>query len=128
MTPDEVYELVDHRTDRMLFWLVIVVVMVSAKLLAEVIRGAIEVVIWRRVIALLRETKVLTRIAQQEGNLTERQTVRAESIVAQAQEVASKLAPTRAQTEEHIIEEVRKVPDATAKKLSESGIFKGDQT
>jgi hypothetical protein len=119
VTPNEVYELVDQRTERMMFWLVIVTVMVSAKLVAEMFRSAVEVMIWRRVIALLRETKILARIAQNEGRLNDRQTSRVESIVTQAQEVATKMAPSRAELEKHLTEEIRQVPEATAEKIKQ---------
>jgi hypothetical protein len=103
----------------MMFWLVIVTVMVSAKLVAEMFRSAVEVMIWRRVIALLRETKILARIAQNEGRLNDRQTSRVESIVTQAQEVATKMAPSRAELEKHLTEEIRQVPEATAEKIKQ---------
>ncbi len=90
----------------------------------------------RRVVVLLEEVsmlfgqvKLLVRLVEGHGKLNdgaatrvESTAARVESLAAQTSEVATKLAPKSMNhaAEEHVIAEIRKIPDATAEK-----IFKG---
>lgn len=119
MTPDDVYALVDARTGRTQMLLLTVGITLSGLILLQIFA---KVVIWQRVIRLLvetkalsREMKVLVRIAETHANMSDTQTARTESLVAQAKEVAEKVSPIAARSAEaHVIEEVRQVPERTA--------------
>lgn len=121
MTPDDVYVLVDARTNRtysMLLALLWVGIALAGVIVVQIIA---KIIIWRKVICLLRETKtlnyeamLLVRAAESHGKLNDQNNARSESILAQTKEVVSTIVPPQA---ERILTEVRQVPKKVVEEL-----------
>ena len=122
MTPEDVFRLVDARTERtfhMLEILVAVGVVLTGVVLLQIVA---KVIIWRQVIRLLREVKVLVRIAEAHAGMTDSQKARIESVVAQASEVRQ--AADRgalASVERHVVGAVERIPAAVVEEVRKSG-------
>lgn len=113
MTPEDVYQLVNARTQRTFMFLVILIAAVLFQI------GA-KIVIWRKVIALLKEVKLLVRMAETHGKISDTAVARTESLVHQAREVATHARPLKL-TESHILDAIDRVPDRTVEKMKTDG-------
>ncbi len=132
LTPEDVYDLVDARTARTFHMLEVLVAVGVILVAAVAVQIVAKVIIWRRVVRLLREVKVLVRIAEAHAGMTDTQKARIESVVEQAKEVRT-AATTATRTnfatvEDHLIKEVQgsaaivieRTADRVIQKLKES--------
>ncbi len=114
LTPEDVYDLVDARTERSFHMLELLVALGIVLIVVVAIQIIAKFVIWRRVgrllednESLMREVKILVRIVQQEGRITDAEKARLDSVVEQAKEVRTAATRTSFETvESHIVKEV----------------------